>query len=109
MARKIIMKKFRKKLEKQKMILSKRLEKEPKKAVIQRRRSRFPRRFNQKLRQTLLFALAEQQIKDVDDAIERLGDGVYGQCIACGEKIEPNRLEALPTATHCWGCQHEKL
>ena len=102
------MKKFRKKLEKQKTVLSKRLEKEPQTAFIQPRRSSFPRRFNQKLRQTLLFARADQQIKAVEDAIERLDDGVYGQCVVCGEKIEPNRLEALPTATHCWSCQHEK-
>jgi RNA polymerase-binding transcription factor DksA len=102
------MKKFRKKLEKQKMILSKRLGKEPQKAVIQRRRSRFPQRFNQKLRQTLLFARADRQMKDVVDAIERLDEGAYGKCIVCGENIEPNRLEALPTATHCWSCQHEK-
>lgn len=101
------MNKFRNKLENQKMILSKRLEKEPKTAIIQRRRSRFPRRFNQKLRQMLLFARADQQMKDVVDAIERLDDGVYGQCVVCGEKIEPNRLKALPTTTHCWNCQHE--
>jgi RNA polymerase-binding transcription factor DksA len=102
------MKKFRKKLENQKRMLLKRLGKEPQKTVIQRRHSRFPRRFNQKLRQTLLSARADQQMKDVVDAIERLDDGVFGKCVVCGEKIEPNRLEALPTATHCWSCQQDK-
>ena len=102
------MKKFREKLEDQKMILLKRLEKEPQKAVIKQRRSRFSRRFNQKLRQALLFTRADQQMKAVEDAIERLDEGVYGKCVVCGEKIEPNRLEALPTATHCWSCQQDK-
>ena len=102
------MKKFREKLENRKTILLKRLEKEPQKAVIKRRRSSFSRRFNQKLRQTLLFSRADQQMKAVEDAIERLDEGVYGKCVVCGEKIESNRLEALPTATHCWRCQQDK-
>jgi RNA polymerase-binding transcription factor DksA len=102
------MKKIRKKLENQKLILLKRLDKEPKRAIMQRRPSRDPKRFDQKLRQTLLFARADRQMKDVVNAIERLDEGAYGKCIVCGENIEPNRLEALPTATHCWSCQHEK-
>jgi RNA polymerase-binding transcription factor DksA len=101
------MKKIREKLEKQKTILLLRLNKEPNTAQMQLHRLKPPRRFNRKLRKTLLFARAEQQMKDVEDAIERLNDGVYGQCVVCGEPIQLNRLEALPTATHCWSCQHE--
>jgi RNA polymerase-binding transcription factor DksA len=105
---KVSMKKFRKKLEKQKTILLERLDNEPNRAIMQRRRSMISRRFNQKLRQMLLFARANQQMKAVDDAIERIDQGVYGQCVACGETIDSNRLEVLPTTTYCWRCQQEK-
>lgn len=101
------MKKFRKQLEKQKAILSKRLKKEPIEEQKKPRSTKVPWKFNQRLRQTLLFALAGQQMKDVTNAIERLDEGIYGVCVACGKNIEPNRLEAMPTATHCWDCQHE--
>jgi RNA polymerase-binding transcription factor DksA len=102
------MNKFRKQLEKQKMILSKRLEKDPKEMLFQGRRSRMQRGRNRNLRQKLLIARADQQMDDVIDAIDRLDQGIYGQCVVCGEKIEPNRLEALPTITHCWKCRQEK-
>ena len=102
------MKKFRQRLEKQKTILSRQLKKKSKKAQNQLHQLRTPRRFNQRFHQTLLFARANQQMKDVDSAIERLDDGIYGQCIVCGEDIEPHRLKVLPTVTHCWRCQQDK-
>jgi DnaK suppressor protein len=101
------MKKIRKQLEEQKAILVKRLKNEPVDEHKQPHRSRVPWRFSQKLRQTLLFALAGQQIEEVTDAMDRLDDGVYGVCVVCGEMIEPNRLEVLPTTTRCWDCQHQ--
>jgi RNA polymerase-binding transcription factor DksA len=105
----VIMKKIlRQKLEKQRTVLARRLEKEPHTTFITPRHFRTFRRNKQKLRKSLLFAHAKQQIKAVEDAIERLDDGVYGQCVVCGEPIQPNRLEALPTAKHCWSCQHKK-
>jgi DnaK suppressor protein len=36
-----------------------------------------------------------------EDALERLDAGTYGSCLACGEPIEPARLEALPFARYC--------
>jgi RNA polymerase-binding transcription factor DksA len=105
----VIMKKiFRRKLEKQRAVLARRLEKEPQTTFITPRHFWTFRRDKQKLRKTLLFTHAKQQIKAVEDAIERLDNGVYGQCVVCGEPIQTNRLEALPTATHCWSCQHKK-
>jgi RNA polymerase-binding protein DksA len=38
-------------------------------------------------------------------ALEKMDQGTYGTCDACGEKIAPERLEALPFATLCVRCQ----
>lgn len=34
-------------------------------------------------------------------------NGTYGFCEDCGQKIDPERLEALPEATRCINCQTE--
>ena len=44
-------------------------------------------------------------LAQVDAAIERLDAGRYGICARCGQKIAPNRLEALPYAIYCITCQ----
>lgn len=47
-------------------------------------------------------AIAEaEQIKA---AVGRLDAGSYGECVNCGGKINPKRLEALPYATLCMEC-----
>lgn len=40
----------------------------------------------------------------VQQALSRLAAGDYGRCVACGEAIAPQRLEALPAAPTCIGC-----
>ncbi|MHB1776717.1 MAG: TraR/DksA C4-type zinc finger protein [Acidimicrobiales bacterium] len=37
----------------------------------------------------------------LDAERERLEDGIYGLCEACGQPIESDRLEALPPARYC--------
>jgi len=50
---------------------------------------------------------SERQILHmVDGALNR--EGSFGECIACGEEINPKRLEAVPWTRHCIACQ-EKL
>ena len=49
-----------------------------------------------------------QILQMVDGALIRIRDGSFGECIACGEEINPKRLEAVPWTRHCIGCQ-EKL
>lgn len=44
----------------------------------------------------------------VDGALVRIRDGSFGECIACGDEINPKRLEAVPWTRHCIECQ-EKL
>jgi DnaK suppressor protein len=50
-------------------------------------------------------------LAQVKDALDRMDQGLYGQCRDCGETIEAARLDAVPWTTHCLGCQDraEKL
>ena len=48
-----------------------------------------------------LVSQAEHRLADVRAALARVDDGTYGRCERCGGPIEPERLEARPTArTH---------
>lgn len=41
------------------------------------------------------------RVAEIDAALERIADGTYGTCQACGKEIEEARLEANPAArTH---------
>ena len=44
---------------------------------------------------------AKDLIDKVEHALARIEAGSYGRCEACGEAIEPERLDALPYATLC--------
>jgi DnaK suppressor protein len=44
----------------------------------------------------------------VEMALDRIRDGSFGECISCGNEINPKRLEAVPWTRHCIECQ-EKL
>jgi DnaK suppressor protein len=37
-------------------------------------------------------------------ALERIEQGEFGDCLECGEPIDPRRLEVDPTATRCIDC-----
>jgi RNA polymerase-binding transcription factor DksA len=43
----------------------------------------------------------EGELADVERALQRLDEGTYGLCEACGKPIEDERLEALPAARFC--------
>ena len=48
-----------------------------------------------------LMGEARQNLIYVENALSRIENGLYGECEVCGEKIEEQRLEALPYATLC--------
>jgi DnaK suppressor protein len=50
-------------------------------------------------------------LAEVKQALDRMDQGQYGDCQDCGETIDAARLDAVPWATHCLGCQDraEKL
>ena len=46
-------------------------------------------------------------LKKIDEALERIASGTFGECEDCGDSIDPRRLEARPTTTLCVGCKEE--
>jgi len=44
----------------------------------------------------------------VNEAMERMKEGTYGQCVACEEEVQQKRLEAVPWARHCIECQEKQ-
>jgi DnaK suppressor protein len=41
----------------------------------------------------------------IQEALQRIEEGEYGQCVHCGKEVQPKRLEAVPWARHCITCQ----
>jgi DnaK suppressor protein len=46
-----------------------------------------------------------RELKEVEQALNRIAMGSYGTCIDCGESIGYQRLEAHPEAKRCVSCQ----
>ena len=47
-------------------------------------------------------------INKIRDALQRIEDGDFGYCEACGEPISMKRLMARPVATQCIACKTER-
>lgn len=47
----------------------------------------------------------QRLLKKIEDAIERIDNGVFGICDRCGEEIDIKRLEARPVTTMCIECK----
>src|ERR1700680_702654 len=43
-------------------------------------------------------------VAEIDQALVRLDEGTYGRCVACGELIPEERLQAVPWAALCVPC-----
>ncbi len=41
-------------------------------------------------------------------ALQRIEEGNYGECLHCGGEIQQKRLEAVPWARHCIPCQEQQ-
>ncbi len=46
-------------------------------------------------------------LREVDEALKRIQDGVFGTCPICDQGISPRRLKAVPWALLCTDCQEE--
>ena len=44
----------------------------------------------------------------IEHALQKYEAGTYGLCDSCGQKIEQERLKALPQASLCWKCKAHK-
>jgi len=51
-----------------------------------------------------------RELREVENARQRLAAGTYGMCVQCSQGIDYERLAAYPAATRCIACeaQHEK-
>lgn len=52
-----------------------------------------------------LAEVESRELASIENALERMREGEYGQCEACDESIPLVRLQALPYATLCINCQ----
>ena len=52
-----------------------------------------------------LLTLLDSNRDQVEHAMERLQQGLYGICEDCGKEIAAERLEFKPEATRCVACQ----
>ena len=41
----------------------------------------------------------------IDEALERVEGGEYGECVNCGELVSEKRLDAVPWTRYCLKCQ----
>jgi DnaK suppressor protein len=48
---------------------------------------------------------SERLLAQVQAALGRFEQGIYGLCERCGEEIDPARLQALPYVALCMACQ----
>ncbi|MEW6215983.1 MAG: TraR/DksA C4-type zinc finger protein, partial [Nitrospirota bacterium] len=47
-------------------------------------------------------------LKKIENAIERIEQGVFGICDGCGNEIDIRRLEARPVTTMCIECKTQQ-
>ncbi len=52
-----------------------------------------------------LSAQARATIEEIDRALVKIDEGIYGLCEQCGDPIPEPRLQALPHAAMCVACK----
>lgn len=55
----------------------------------------------------LLMNRESDYYKNLEVALERIGNGEYGSCVICGELIPEERLLEVPNATKCVTCKEK--
>src|SRR5215469_14811930 len=46
-----------------------------------------------------------QLLSLVEEALARIREGTFGECVNCGNEVNPKRLEAVPWTRYCIACQ----
>src|ERR1700730_9892108 len=46
-----------------------------------------------------------QLLQMVETSLQRIREGTFGECAACGNEIDPKRLEAVPGTAHFMQCR----
>jgi DnaK suppressor protein len=55
-----------------------------------------------------LIQMKSETLNKINDALNRLEQGTYGNCFECGEEIAEKRLRALPFAVRCKDCEEAR-
>src|SRR5688500_2334336 len=55
-----------------------------------------------------LIQMKAETLDKIDAALQRLGEGTYGDCLECGAEIAGPRLWALPFAVRCRDCEEAR-
>lgn len=55
-----------------------------------------------------MLTVATVQRRAVVEALKRIDEGSYGQCVDCGKPVPEGRLEARPEAARCVQCQGKR-
>lgn len=58
----------------------------------------------------VILNLSEQergQLEKIDEALQKIEDGQYGNCEECGENIPIKRLDIVPFAKFCVECKNK--
>lgn len=54
-----------------------------------------------------LVEIESRELEQIEHALQRIVQGVYGRCEFCGGKIAEARINALPYTNSCIDCQRE--
>jgi DnaK suppressor protein len=55
-----------------------------------------------------LIQMKSETLNKINEALNRLEEGAYGNCFECGDEIAPQRLRALPFAVRCRECEEAR-
>jgi DnaK suppressor protein len=55
-----------------------------------------------------LIQLKAETLDKIDNALRRIKEGSYGDCVNCGSQISEGRLRALPFALRCKDCEQAR-
>lgn len=48
-----------------------------------------------------------EEIREIDQALNKVSDGTYGECELCGKEITEKRLKAIPFVRMCIDCSEK--
>ena len=55
----------------------------------------------------MLSSREREELRAIEEALEKIDEGIYGVCERCDKTIGAKRLQALPLAPYCRDCQSE--
>jgi len=112
MATELNLDKIRQKLEEERLSIRQRLgdDEQPngRSEILNLDRADLAQSYARQERDAILADQEEEQLAQIETALQKLDEGRYGLCDNCGQQIAPGRLEVLPYANLCIRCQSEQ-